>query len=160
MGIDRHRRSGFTLVELLIVILMLGVLAAIVIPQFTNSSEQARRSSRDVICKSLRSQIQLYRLQHGDELRDLAAASAGGNHFEPLTTATTYGSPPKDVGPYVERVPVNPVTRGSVVMDAVSFSGGLPDPVPGADFIYDYGGGAGTGRIWGTTDRASCTPAP
>src|SRR5688500_8323228 len=154
MGIGHRRRRGFTLIELLIVILTLGILAAIVIPQFANSSEEARRSSRDAICKSLRSQIQLYRLQHGDTLPDLAAASAGGNHSAPLTTVTTHGVPPKALGPYVERVPVNPVTRGSAVRDAAAFSAdGQPDPVPGADFIYDYGAGAGSGKIWATTDR-------
>jgi prepilin-type N-terminal cleavage/methylation domain-containing protein len=41
----RNRKSGFTLVEILIVVIILGILAAIVIPQFTNASEDARRNS-------------------------------------------------------------------------------------------------------------------
>src|SRR5689334_18593447 len=38
-----HRKPrGFTLVEILIVVIILGILAAIVIPQFTNASNDAR----------------------------------------------------------------------------------------------------------------------
>jgi hypothetical protein len=40
-------------------------------------------------------------------------------------------------------------------MNATTFTNGVPDPVPGADFIYDYGGGQGTGALWGTTNRAT-----
>ena len=57
---------GFTLVEILIVVIILGILAAIVIPQFTNASQNARESSLQSTLQTLRSQIQLYKLQHGD----------------------------------------------------------------------------------------------
>ena len=39
------RKGGFTLVEILIVVIILGILAAIVIPNFTNASTDARRAS-------------------------------------------------------------------------------------------------------------------
>ncbi|MHC4363321.1 MAG: type IV pilin protein, partial [Planctomycetota bacterium] len=38
-------QSGFTLVEILIVVVILGILAAIVIPQFTDASTEAKMSS-------------------------------------------------------------------------------------------------------------------
>ena len=36
------KKTGFTLVEILIVVIILGILAAIVIPQFTSASESAK----------------------------------------------------------------------------------------------------------------------
>jgi len=69
--IRRNTRKGFTLVEILIVVIILGILAAIVIPQFTNASQNARESSLQSILQTLRSQIELYKLQHGDTLPNL-----------------------------------------------------------------------------------------
>ena len=57
-------RSGFTLVELLIVVIILGVLAAIAIPQFSTSSEDAKLSAIDTDLSHLRNAIELYYHQH------------------------------------------------------------------------------------------------
>jgi general secretion pathway protein G len=158
---QRHRQRkarGFSLIELLIVVVILGILAAIVVPAVNNSGMTARTSTLVSTVHTLRGQIAVYRLQHGDELPDLAAASAGGNHFQQLVEVTVHNG--FDRGPYLIKVPTNPLTaNGATVMDATTFGAtGIPDPVPGADFIYDYGGGTGSGNIWGTTDRASGTP--
>jgi len=41
----KRNSRGFTLVEILIVVIILGILAAIVIPQFSSASNDARRSN-------------------------------------------------------------------------------------------------------------------
>jgi type II secretion system protein G len=64
----RNRQSGFTLVEILIVVIILGILAAIVIPQFTNASQDARKNSLTSQLQTIRSQLELYKLQHKDQL--------------------------------------------------------------------------------------------
>src|SRR2546423_13830091 len=64
LDMTRNRKSGFTLVEILIVVIILGILAAIVIPQFTNASQDARKSSLTSQLQTMRSQIELYKLQH------------------------------------------------------------------------------------------------
>ena len=52
-----RNRKGFTLVEILIVVIILGILAAIVIPQFTSASSDARQSSLTSQLQTLRSQV-------------------------------------------------------------------------------------------------------
>jgi prepilin-type N-terminal cleavage/methylation domain-containing protein len=155
----RNPLRGFSLIELLIVIILLGVLATIAIPQFANASAEAKEGSLATIVQTVRSQVAIYKLQHGDQLPDLAAASAGSDHFRPLLDTSVYGVPPQTYGPYLLSVPVNPVTQGSTVNNVASFdAAGNPDAVANSDFLYDYGAGAGSGMIWGTTNRATGTP--
>ncbi len=60
--IKNRLRRAFTLIEILIVVVILGILAAIVIPQFTDASQQAMESSVVTQLQTLRSQIELHEL--------------------------------------------------------------------------------------------------
>ena len=138
------RRSGFTLVEILIVVIILGILAAIVIPQFTNASQNARESSLQSSLQTLRSQIQLYKLQHGDTIPNLTT------NWDALTASTTYGNPSQTYGPYMQSVPINPMNGNSNVVDSTVATGqtSAPNGYTACGFVYDYTGG--TGLIYGT----------
>jgi len=57
-------QRGFTLVELLIVVIILAILAAIIIPQFTAATDDAVQSAYDTNIANIRSAIDLYRQQH------------------------------------------------------------------------------------------------
>lgn len=60
-------RGGFTLIEILIVVVILGILAAIAVPQFTDASEEAHDATVRNQLQTLRGAIELYRLeQFGD----------------------------------------------------------------------------------------------
>lgn len=139
----RNRKSGFTLVEILIVVIILGILAAIVIPQFTSASEDARKSSTTSLLQTVRSQVELYKLQHGDALPDLTS------NWDALLKTSTYGTPSQTFGPYLQTEPRNPMNGSSTVAndpgtDATKVQGT-------AGFIYDYGtAGAGTGKVYAT----------
>src|ERR1700722_19709661 len=61
-----RRAAGFTLVEILIVVVVLGILASIVIPQFSNASQQARENTLKEELQYLRTQIAVYKAQHQD----------------------------------------------------------------------------------------------
>ena len=64
---------GFTLVELLIVVIILALLAAIVVPQFASSTEDAKAASLDTTLSNVRSAIDLYYQQHGEYPGAIAA---------------------------------------------------------------------------------------
>ncbi|MDP6044478.1 MAG: type II secretion system protein [Phycisphaerae bacterium] len=57
-------RKGFTLVEILWVIMFLGLLAAIVVPQFADATSDAKMSNLMKNLQQVRSQLQLYQLEH------------------------------------------------------------------------------------------------
>lgn len=97
--------TGFTLVEILIVVVILGILAAIVIPQFTEASTEAKTSSLCTDLQTVRSQIELYKIQHNDDLPGAGAAS----FVEAMTGKTDVaGAVGTDYGPYLQKIPTNP----------------------------------------------------
>lgn len=102
-------KRGFTLVEILIVVVILGILAAIVIPQFTGASTQAKLSALVSDLQTMRSQIELYKLEHNEQL---PGADAGTTFEEALTGETevdgsVWASGPS-YGPYLQKLPTNP----------------------------------------------------
>lgn len=121
-------RKGFTLVEILIVVVILGILAAIVIPQFTNASEAAKASSVLSQLQTLRSQVELYKNQHNNEYPTSDGTLAGTWDWTKMTNKTdingTVGTTAGEhiYGPYMQQAPKNPfVTSASnTVMGAAA----------------------------------------
>lgn len=56
--------KGFTLIELLIVVIIVAILAAVVVPQFSDSSMEAKEASLQSNLAVMRSAIEMYKLQH------------------------------------------------------------------------------------------------
>ena len=148
-------RRGFTLVEILIVVIILGILAAIVIPQFTNASNDARKSSLTSQLQTLRSQIQLYALQHLDQYPPLLVAG-GATAWDNMTVKTnadhtTTGTP--QFGPYLQAAPANQL-NGSVAVGVVSGAtdfgtGGVPNTEGNVGWVFN----STTGKLWATSAR-------
>ena len=61
--IKRKVKRAFTLIEILIVVVILGILAAIVIPQFTDASQDAMDANIRSQLQTIRSQIELFNVQ-------------------------------------------------------------------------------------------------
>ncbi len=143
-----NRKSGFTLVEILIVVIILGILAAIVIPQFTNASQDARKNSLTSQLQTIRSQIELYKLQH----QDAKPALLGTSGWTLLTSktdqygaVTTVGS----FGPYLQQIPTNPLNLGTGIVQG---NGGAFTATGTTGWVYDY---ASTGKFWATGSTTS-----
>ena len=62
---ERAREHGFTLVELLVVLAILGLLVAVAVPQLMNSLERAKADTAKVQVEKLGSILDLYRLEVG-----------------------------------------------------------------------------------------------
>src|SRR3954465_12316239 len=110
----RSNPRGFTLVEILIVVIILGILAAIVIPQFTNASSDARTNSVKSTLQTLRGQIELFKIQHADTppgVTALATVMAGKTNPTDLTQTAALGT----LGPYVQSFPQNPLNNNTTV---------------------------------------------
>lgn len=119
---------GFTLVELLIVIILVAVLAAIAIPRFSDSALRSREAS-------LRANLRLIRLA-GDRAEadtgltfpitalDDSSAPANGWERGTMNTDWVLKSVPSGTwkGPYLSRIPVNPFTNSDSYSGAVSSS--------------------------------------
>ncbi|MCK4623790.1 MAG: prepilin-type N-terminal cleavage/methylation domain-containing protein [Phycisphaerae bacterium] len=124
------RTTGFTLVEILIVVIILGILAAIVIPQFTEASNDARNSALKSDLQTFRSQIELYKIQHLDAL-----PGAGGATFIQAMTGQTELDGDVWVagdayGPYLQKIPTNQFNN----LNTVNIDGTVGDDNAGWDF--------------------------
>lgn len=103
-------KHGFTLVEILIVVVILGILAAIVIPQFTDAATESKQSSLVSDLQTIRSQIELYKVQHND---NLPGTDSSGDFVTAMTTKTDqYGAAAGTFGPYMREIPRNPFVDG------------------------------------------------
>ena len=128
------KAKGFTLVEILIVVVILGILAAIVIPQFTEASTEAKESRLCTDLQTMRSQIELYKAQHNDRLpgSETAASPIGSVGNATLIQALTgytdvngnvQAAPgPNIYGPYMQKIPTN----GFNNLSTVSFNAATP----------------------------------
>ena len=106
---------------------ILGILAAVVVPQFTSASVDAKLSALKSNLQSVRSQIELYKLQH-----DYALPTVLNFETAMTTSDGTYG-------PYLQKIPDNPFSSGNSVDGT-------------GDWTYNATSGAFTANDGGTTD--------
>lgn len=148
-------RRGFTLVELLIVVIVLGIFATIVIPQFTSASADVQRSDLNAQLQTVRNQIEFYKLQHLDQVPPSLVTGGGASKCwkELLNQTNASGATinPK-FGPYLQSAPANPLNGWSDIATTMTDfgTGGQPFRNNGHDgFVVDVN----TGKVWATSSR-------
>ncbi len=146
-----RRRQGFTLIEVLIVVVIMAVLAATIIPQFSSSTNDAKDSSLKFNMHTMRSQIELYKLHHLGKYPDEIGDATNG--FLPQLTSATDVNGTKGAagasfpyGPYIDgQLPPNPYD-GKNTVTSVDLQGKKPTGVSGSNGGWQYD--PKTGAIW------------
>jgi len=137
---------GFTMIEILIVVAILGIAAAIVLPKFSNASQTARDNVLKDELRYLRTQIVVFKAQH----RDVPPGYPGGNvmavpsaaEFVQQMTKNTdercnVGAPSQvfHLGPYLSKMPPNPINALDTVI-VVAGNAAMPAPDNSTGWIY------------------------
>jgi prepilin-type N-terminal cleavage/methylation domain-containing protein len=61
-------KKGFTLIEILIVVILMGIIAAVAVPRLTTSTNEAQVNTLDTNVTAIRNAIELYAAQHNGRL--------------------------------------------------------------------------------------------
>jgi general secretion pathway protein G len=140
------KNHGFTLIEVLIVVVIMAVLAATIIPQFASSTNDAKTSALKFNLHTLRSQIEMYKLQHNGATPTLTNGTLQGLFYASDVTGANNGTTTSDAthpfGPYIQggSLPANPFDSTTTVTQINAFpptatsgsgQGWLYEPVSG-----------------------------
>jgi len=130
------KTKAFSLVEIILVVTILGILGAIVFPEFQDHVTKARETAAKDNLRAMRTQIELYKIQH----KGSSPGYVNGNPVPEGTMqiqltgistetgqaqASTVPSDPYLNGPYVKKLPENPFNKLSnikYVLEATAFS--------------------------------------
>ncbi len=121
-------QKGFTLVEILIVVIILGILAAMIIPHFSSATNSARASMLMDDLRVMRSQMEVFKAQHqgvppGFPNCDIAQAPTEATVVTYITQSSTavgatapVGTAGYPYGPYMREFPTNPFNGKSSIL--------------------------------------------
>ena len=130
-------KKAFTLVELMIVVAVLGILAAIVLPSLQAHTTQAKEAVAKDMLRLMRNQISLYKHNHNDalpgtlngtETSNTTVVKAQFTNCTNITGTPSAASTPSGAfiyGPYVLQFPENPfneLATMKIVADVTAFS--------------------------------------
>lgn len=103
MQMNRRRRSAFTLVEVLVVVVIIGLLAGLVVPRVVGRGEEAKRTAAQVQIRQLGQALDLFKLDSG-------FYPTTDQGLEALVAKPTLPPEPRNYrdGGYIQKIPVDP----------------------------------------------------
>ena len=116
-----QRHQAFTLVEVLIVVVIMAVLAATIIPTFSDSTNEARISSAKTNIGTLRSILALYKSGHGTFPPNNGTVSLESSLTLRTDRDHTLNSASGVYGPYLQDFPPDPFTSVKTVTNSTDF---------------------------------------
>jgi prepilin-type N-terminal cleavage/methylation domain-containing protein len=133
----RCRKTGFTLVEILIVVVLLGILAAIVIPHMSDYIAIANETNLRENLSKIRANLQVYRNEH-------AAFPDPAQLANQLTSYTDFQGNVSNIrnmqfryGPYIEQMPPNPISKQASIRVAAAPGDAAPPGDVDAGWWYN-----------------------
>ena len=97
-------QSGFTLIELMVVMVILGILAGLIVPRIMDRPEEARRTKAAIQIQSIEQALKLYKLDN----QRFPTAEQG---LKALVTKPAVNPVPPNWKPYLEKLPNDPWGR-------------------------------------------------
>ncbi|MFT6895819.1 MAG: general secretion pathway protein G [Paraglaciecola sp.] len=133
MKILRHKQQGFSLIEVMVVLLIIGIMASMIAPSIMGNKEEAQLKKAAVDIQQLESALEMYKLRN-----NVFPTSEQG--LDALVTVPTIDPIPRNYqeGGFIRRLPEDPwgnpyqlLSPGEVgVIDIFSYG---PDGEPGTD---------------------------
>lgn len=140
----RHRELRFTLIDALIVVAILGIVTAAALPVVSAAGDQAKASTLAQNLRTLRGQIQLYKVEHRGQSPLLFEGT-----LPQMTEATNAEGEPGPAGP---KYPHGPYLRGGIPPNpysgvaTITAAGAAPPSAPSGAGGWLYH--EATGQIW------------